>query len=58
MGERVWQDTHILLPKESPDSWKDAFTDKLMKSGSILRVGNILEHFPVSLLLSEGVGDL
>lgn len=58
MGERVWQDTHILLPKESPDSWKDAFTDKLIKSGSILRVGNILEHFPVSLLLSEGVSDL
>jgi maltooligosyltrehalose synthase len=58
MGERVGQDTHILVPKESPDSWKDAFTDKLIKSGSILRVGNILEHFPVSLLLSEGVSDL
>jgi (1->4)-alpha-D-glucan 1-alpha-D-glucosylmutase len=58
VGERVWQDTHILLPKESPDAWKDALTDKLIKSASILGVGNILEHFPVSLLLGEGMGDL
>jgi (1->4)-alpha-D-glucan 1-alpha-D-glucosylmutase len=58
IGERVWQDTHILLPKEAPDFWKDAFTHKLIKSGSILRVGNILQHFPVSLLLSDGMGDL
>lgn len=58
IGEGVWQDTHILLPKESPDFWKDAFTHKLIKGGSTLRVGNILEHFPVSLLLSGGTGDL
>ncbi len=58
VGERVWEDTHILLPKESPDFWKDALSDKLIKGVSILRVGNILEHFPVSLLLSEGIGDL
>jgi (1->4)-alpha-D-glucan 1-alpha-D-glucosylmutase len=58
VGEGVWEDTHILLPKESPDSWEDALTDRLIKTGSILRVGNILEQFPVSLLLSGGVGDL
>ena len=58
VGEAVWQDTHIVLPKESPDLWRDAFTDKLIKGGSVLPVGSILEQFPVSLLLSDGMGDV
>lgn len=58
IGESVWEDTHIVLPKGSPESWEDALTGQLVKAGSIIRVGNILEHFPVSLLLSEGMGDL
>jgi (1->4)-alpha-D-glucan 1-alpha-D-glucosylmutase len=57
IGERVWEDTHILLPKNSADSWKDAFTDKVITGDRILEVGNILEHFPVSLLLSHDTGD-
>ncbi len=57
MGTRVWQDTYILLPNDSADFWKDAFTDKVITGNRVLEVGNILEHFPVSLLLSHDTGD-
>jgi (1->4)-alpha-D-glucan 1-alpha-D-glucosylmutase len=53
-GKQVWDDTHILLPKGSPALWKDAITTRGIKGRETLLIGDVLEHFPVALLMSEG----
>ncbi len=53
LGQRVWHDTHISLPGGVPQLWKNAITNQLIKGGDRLIMGEVLEHFPVALLISE-----
>jgi len=53
LGEKVWHDTHIPLLDGMPHLWKNGITDQFIKVGDRLRMGDVLEHFPVALLISE-----
>ena len=48
-----WADTSIILPKDSPTSWTDAFTAQTVRSknGQFL-IRDILGEFPVAMLFS------
>lgn len=53
LGAEVWGDTQIALPEDAPGSWRDAITDQIIKSQGALKIGEVLNHFPVALILSE-----
>jgi (1->4)-alpha-D-glucan 1-alpha-D-glucosylmutase len=53
LDQHVWGDTYIVVP-DGVTSWRDAITARLIKSRKTLPIGEILEHFPVALLISEG----
>lgn len=52
-GERVWADTHLVLPAAAPGTWRDTITAKNIIAAERLLVGEIFQYFPVALLLSE-----
>ncbi len=51
LGRHVWADTSIQLPDKAPAFWKDCITGRQVPAGKPLRVGDILKHFPVALLV-------
>lgn len=54
-GENVWGDTQIVIPEDaSLSSWRDVFTNRVIKTEKTLPIGEVLKHFPVSLLICEG----
>ena len=53
LGEEVWSDTHIILPKEASFTWEDAIIGRRVDSkDNKLFIGKTLIHFPVALLLN------
>jgi (1->4)-alpha-D-glucan 1-alpha-D-glucosylmutase len=52
LGEKVWQDTRLILPEDAPYVWNNALTSQNTTGRNILPVGKILNHFPVALLFS------
>ena len=53
LGERVWQETSIVLPDNAPEFWQDAITGQQISGGRNLLLGSLLEHFPVALLTAS-----
>jgi (1->4)-alpha-D-glucan 1-alpha-D-glucosylmutase len=53
LGHRVWADTSIHLPKGAPSLWKDAITQQGVKRHGALLAGDIMRHFPVTMLTGE-----
>jgi (1->4)-alpha-D-glucan 1-alpha-D-glucosylmutase len=53
IDERIWEDTHILIPKGANYLWRDAFTNQIIKCEKTLSIAKVLTHFPVALLISE-----
>lgn len=51
LGEKVWKDTHIALPKGAPAEWKNGITNKIVKVDKKLLVAHALKSFPVALLI-------
>ncbi|MBL1173619.1 MAG: malto-oligosyltrehalose synthase [Pantanalinema sp. GBBB05] len=51
LGQEIWQDTQIELNQEMPSSWQNAITLQGIQGSNALLVGEILEHFPVALLV-------
>lgn len=52
LGEQLWTDTNIVLPKEAPFTWEDVITgQRIVSNDNRLFIGKILSQFPVSLLL-------
>ncbi|HEX9122028.1 MAG TPA: malto-oligosyltrehalose synthase [Actinomycetota bacterium] len=54
LGERVWADTTLELPREAPPVWRDVFTGGPVRAngrGGLL-VADVLARFPVALLVS------
>ncbi len=57
LGPKVWDDACIPLPETLQDrTWCSVFTRQQIRSGESLAVANVLESYPVALLISEGVG--
>jgi len=54
LGEEVWQDTHIFLPKLKPAAWRNVITGEIFNGEERMPVGSILKSFPVALLIRDG----
>lgn len=53
LGKDIWQDTQIEFNQEMPINWKNVITSQSLQGHGTLLVGDILEHFPVALLISQ-----
>jgi len=53
LGLHVWADTSIHLPKGAPSLWKDALTQQGVKGQGALLAGEVMSHFPVTMLTGE-----
>ncbi|MGZ3614071.1 MAG: malto-oligosyltrehalose synthase [Thermodesulfobacteriota bacterium] len=56
LGPEIWQDTGVILPEQAPLLWHNVLTNQVLSGGQTLWVGEIFQHFPVALLMSESVG--
>lgn len=52
LGERVWGDTTIILPKEMKDFWQDFLSGRDMTSDNTINVGQLLRDLPCALLVN------
>ncbi len=52
LGEQVWHDTQLQLPQQLPSTWCDTFTEQIISGNSTIAIGQILQNFPVALLLN------
>ncbi|HEY9652305.1 MAG TPA: malto-oligosyltrehalose synthase, partial [Coleofasciculaceae cyanobacterium] len=53
LGEQVWADTQLQLPQDSPSTWQNTITNQTISGSGTLGVGQILQHFPVALLVRK-----
>ncbi len=53
LGERVWEDTSIRLPRDAPVTWHNAITDEVLRAQGEISVGEVLAQFPVALLVGR-----
>lgn len=51
LGRGIWKDTNLLMNRNAPRSWRNAITDQTLKTEDRIYLGDVLEHFPVALLL-------
>jgi (1->4)-alpha-D-glucan 1-alpha-D-glucosylmutase len=56
LGQQVWADTYVNLPKGFRSLWTDAITTSAFEYEKTLPVGKILGHFPVALLINKESG--
>jgi (1->4)-alpha-D-glucan 1-alpha-D-glucosylmutase len=53
LGEQVWADTHIEIPQGAPSAWQNAITEQTISGSDKIAIAEILQHFPVALLVSR-----
>ncbi|MBI4963616.1 MAG: malto-oligosyltrehalose synthase [Desulfomonile tiedjei] len=53
LGDRVWQDTGVLLPEHCARSLSNVFTQDVISVDNVLSVGQALKDFPVGLLIGK-----
>ncbi|MEO0455542.1 MAG: malto-oligosyltrehalose synthase [Cyanobacteria bacterium P01_A01_bin.114] len=53
LGEAVWADTVIEIPNSGEVQWQESITEQSLGMGSVLSVGQILNYFPVALIVGE-----
>ncbi len=53
IGRDIWLDTEIILPETSPKNWKSIFCTSVHQIQERLFVGDVLNNFPVGLLMSS-----
>jgi len=55
LGEAAWESGTVTLPAGAPSRWRDVISDKRIETmgDNILRLRDIFEDFPVSLLYHE-----
>ncbi|MBN1142538.1 MAG: malto-oligosyltrehalose synthase [Deltaproteobacteria bacterium] len=52
LGEGVWAETAVPLPKGAPGRWQDAVTGAVLEGRKKIFIGRALARFPAALLLS------
>ncbi len=52
LGKQVWADTQLHLPQGTHSSWREAITEQTISGSGAIAIGQILQHFPVALLLN------
>jgi (1->4)-alpha-D-glucan 1-alpha-D-glucosylmutase len=55
IGDRVWSDTHVVLPAGGPSTYRNVFTDRPVDvvcegTRALVRVAQIFESFPIAML--------
>jgi (1->4)-alpha-D-glucan 1-alpha-D-glucosylmutase len=53
LGEQVWADTELELPQPVQSNWRDAITNQTISGNGRIAIAQILQHFPVALLLNH-----
>lgn len=53
LGTEVWGDTRLEIPGHLQSNWIEAIVKEKISNNSALSVGEILQHFPVALLVSS-----
>lgn len=53
LGEKLWKDTRIIMPKEAPAHLSEAITGLKIEDTGPLLIGRILKNFPVSVLTNK-----
>ena len=53
LGEKVWADTQLQLPQGFSSSWQDIFTGQTLTGNGTIAIAQVLQHFPVALLLNS-----
>ncbi|MDG4560173.1 MAG: malto-oligosyltrehalose synthase [Candidatus Competibacter sp.] len=53
LGEVAWRETRVLPPAGSRLRWRDALTGQTVQGEEALWLREVLEHFPVALLVNE-----
>ncbi len=53
IGSEIWHDTQVCLPQDHQKHWKEAISDQVIKNKNKLMIGEVLNVFPVSLLINE-----
>jgi (1->4)-alpha-D-glucan 1-alpha-D-glucosylmutase len=57
LGESVWGDTALELPKGAPAEWRHVFTDQVIEGEKVLKAADIFRHFPAGFLVGESVSE-
>lgn len=55
LGAR-WQQTSLKLPPGMPPTWRGVITNQTWETGDNLAIAQVLEHFPVALLIGQKGG--
>jgi (1->4)-alpha-D-glucan 1-alpha-D-glucosylmutase len=53
LGESVWGDTAVEVPKGSEYTWHEMVTDHDVTSGNFINIGQALSHFPAALIVNQ-----
>ena len=53
LGTAIWQDTRVPLPDGLSRTWRNALTGEVVHARDSLVIGEILQSFPVALLVKE-----
>ena len=53
-GRQVWGDTRVASPSDVAEQWKDLISGAQRTGAGELFVGELLEHFPVAVLVQPG----
>ena len=55
LGNKIWNNTRIIIPKKTPKKWKNVFSDEIINieeaaQGNSLLLGKVFSQFPIGLL--------
>ena len=53
LTEKVWADTVLEVPSDFKTTWQDGISGQHLTSGPMIAVGQVLNYFPVALLVGE-----
>jgi len=53
LGRRIWGDARLVLSDDMPVSWINAITDQPLRIFDEMYIGDILDRFPVALLIGR-----
>ncbi len=53
LGEQIWTDTQLTIPQGDNVTWHNAITNQTISGNKITSIGQILQHFPVALLINQ-----
>ncbi len=53
-GREIWKDTEVIMPDCPTFEWRNVITSEALSTSRVLPIGDILQSFPVALLMTDG----